>query len=218
MSDQLHEIKKQHWDSYKSALIEIVENNTNVLVNEDIKLLFKKPPLDSMDTISSKYLSVARKNNVVLNFDNLKEIINNYREYLLKICEKIKKCRLNYLFLKINDFKYIDDNSVIKFNKKDFININRDIKKIVKQQMKDGFDKYLLKYFDKIVDSKIENDTKKNILNEITKYVNGNYQKQLLENLDIKILVKDTILINACKEQNDRYIFALNNSRLFDSL
>ena len=218
MANQLLDIKNQHKDSYKKSLIEIIENNTNVLVNEDIKLLFKKPPLDSMDTISSKFLNVAKKNKVVLNFDDLKEIVNNYREYLLKICEKIKNCRLNYFFLKINNFKFIDDSSVIKINKKDFININKEIKKIVKEQMRNGFNKYILKNFDKIVDNNIENDIKNIILNEITKYINGNYQKQLLENLDIKILVKDTILINACKEQNERYLFTLNNSRLLNSL
>ena len=40
--------------------------------------------------------------------------------------------------------------------------------------------------------------------------------KQLLENIDIKILVKDTTLINSSKEQAERYLFTINNSRLFD--
>ena len=39
---------------------------------------------------------------------------------------------------------------------------------------------------------------------------------QLLENIDFKILVKDTILINSFKEQSDRYLFTLENSRIFE--
>ena len=36
------------------------------------------------------------------------------------------------------------------------------------------------------------------------------------ENIDIKILVKDTTLINGVKEQSERYLFTLENSRLFN--
>ena len=48
----------------------------------------------------------------------------------------------------------------------------------------------------------------------MTKYLKKNYLSQLLENIDIKILVKDTTLINSTKEQSERYLFTLNNSRL----
>ena len=40
----------------------------------------------------------------------------------------------------------------------------------------------------------------------------------MLENIDIKILVKDTTLINGAKEQAERYLFTLNNSRLLNDL
>ena len=66
--------------------------------------------------------------------------------------------------------------------------------------------------FDKDVDSAI----KKRIITDVTKYINNNYLKQLLENIDFKILVKDTILTNSIKEQGERYLFTLENSRLFD--
>ena len=61
-------------------------------------------------------------------------------------------------------------------------------------------------------------DIKKKIVTEVTKFVNGSYQKQLLENVDFKVLVKDTILMNGTKEQNERYLFTLNNSRIFSDL
>ena len=55
-------------------------------------------------------------------------------------------------------------------------------------------------------------------MDDISKYVKGNYQKQLMENFDIKILVKDTTLINGTKEQGERYLFTLNHSHLFQDL
>ena len=56
----------------------------------------------------------------------------------------------------------------------------------------------------------------KKINDDIVKVLNGSYQRQLLENADIKILVKDTTLINGVKEQSERYLFTLENSRLFN--
>ena len=66
MEDTLKKFKEQHLENYKSAILEIITNNTNVLVDEDIMSLVKKPPLDSMDVIKSKFLDVAKKNKVVL--------------------------------------------------------------------------------------------------------------------------------------------------------
>ena len=41
------------------------------------------------------------------------------------------------------------------------------------------------------------------------------YPKQILENIELKILVKDTTLINGIKEQGERYLFTNNNSYIF---
>ena len=60
----VEELKKQHFDSYKATLLTIIENNTNILVNEDIKSLIKKPPLDSMDVLKNKFLDLSKKNKI----------------------------------------------------------------------------------------------------------------------------------------------------------
>ena len=54
---------------------------------------------------------------------------------------------------------------------------------------------------------------------EIEKYFGskGIYQKTLMENVDFKLLVKNTILINGIKEQTERYTFTLNNSRILNN-
>ena len=66
MNETIEELKKNHIKNYKNALIENVKNNTNVLVDEDIMSLLKKPPLDSMDVIKSKFLDLAKKNKIIL--------------------------------------------------------------------------------------------------------------------------------------------------------
>lgn len=214
MTDQYKEIMKQHVESYKNSILEIVNINTNVLVNEDIKSLLKKPPLDSMDVINSKFLSVAKKYQIILNTNELLTMLDKYRNYLLDCCEVIKRERLNFLNNKINDFDYKDDNNYIKINKKDFSIINKSIKKIIKNQLTEGYKLYIFDNIYKLFESKVDKSVQDKIVSDITKYIKNNYQKQILESLDIKILVKDTILINSCKEQTDRFIFTINNSRL----
>lgn len=55
-----NDLRMQHFNSYKLAIIENIKNNTDVLI-DDITLLLKKPPLDSMDIICTKFLDLAKK-------------------------------------------------------------------------------------------------------------------------------------------------------------
>ena len=158
MDDTLKNLKEQHFNNYKKAILEIVKNNSNVLVDEDIMSLFRKPPLDSMDLIKSKCLDLAKKNKLVIDVTSLDNMLDKYRTNLFELCDCIKKTRILELENVINKF-----------------------------------------------------------YEELKKYLNNSYQKQLLENVDFKILVKDTILTNNIKEQGERHIFTLNNSRIFKS-
>ena len=47
--NELEKLMQQHVENYKNAVLEIVNNNTNSLIDNDIIFLIKKPPLDSMD-------------------------------------------------------------------------------------------------------------------------------------------------------------------------
>ena len=217
MNDSLKQLKKQHIDNYKNAIIDIITNNTNVLVNEDIMSLLRRPPLDSMDLIKSKFLDLAKKNSTILNTEELSNLLDNYRDKLMKEMASIKVIRIKELTKSIDDIKY-EDNDVFKLNKKDFVKVDRDIKKILKDQLNDSFDKYILKNIDKVFSSDIDSNVKNNIVSNITKFINGPYQRQLLENFDIKVLVKDTTLINNIKEHNERYLFTINNSRILNDL
>lgn len=217
--DELKKLKKQHIDNYKNSVVDIINNNTNILVDEDISSLIKTPPLDSMDFLKKKILSYAKKNRIILNTDSLNKLLESYRLNILKCCSTIKKIRKDGLMIKVNKASFEKDYDIIKVNKKDFVVINRAIKKSLKEQLYLSFQNCLLNKINSIFPKDIDSDIKKSIVDDLTKYVKSTYQKQLIENVDIKILVKDTILMNNVKEQSERYLFTLKNSRLLnDSL
>ena len=209
------DIRNQHIVNYKNTIIEVIKNNTNSLVDDDIMSLIRKPPLDSMDLIQSKFLSMAKKNKIVLNSEELNEKIDKYRKDILKLSKELKEIRINELSDKVNAVK-LKDNEIIKINKKDFNAINRIIKKTIKEQVIKSLEEEILAKIEQIFPKNVDSSLKEKIIKDMTKYLKKNYLNQLLENIDIKILVKDTTLINSTKELAERYIFSLNNSRLLN--
>lgn len=215
MVDQLEEFRKQHQENYKKAIIDIIGNNTDVLVDEDIMSLLRKPPLDSMDLIKAKYLAVAKKNKIVLDTVKLDKMLDGYRSEVSSFCPEVKDIRKKMLQNIVSKFDFSKDTEVMKFNKKDFLEINKQLKRLIKNQLQLAVDEKIIKKVDTVFASEVDLKTKKKIVDEVTKFLKGNYQKQLLENIDFKILVKDTTLMNGVKEHGERYLFTINNSRIF---
>ena len=213
----MNDLLKQHEDSYRKAIIDNIKNNTDVLVDQDIVSLLKKPPLDSMDLIRTKFLDLAKKNKIVLNTEKLSVILDNYRKYLLDCCDEIKSIRVLELCSKVEKEK-LNNNDVIKINKKDFININKKIKKLLKDKLINGYNVCISEKINSIFMEDTDINIKNKITEDMSKFINGTYQKQILENFDIKIMVKDTTLMNGTKEQGERYLFTLNNSRLLNEI
>ena len=213
--EQIKEFKKQHIKTYKNAIIENIKNNTKSLVNDDIKSLIVKPPLDSMDSIKNKFLSVAKKDKIVLNTEELSKILDDYRKCLNKVLVDIEKERISVLSKKVEEYSFDSSDDVVVFYKKDFININKFIKKTVKNQLLIALEIVNKKIY-KVFSKDVEDSVKDKFTQEVVKYLKSNYQKQLLDNLDIKVLVKDTTLINGIKESTDHYVFTLNNSKLLN--
>lgn len=212
----VEKFKSDHITNYRKALVEIIVNNTNALFDEDISSLLKKPPLDSMDVIKTKFLDLAKKNKIVLNADILTKMLDNYREKCLKLCGKLKDLRVEELTKKVNDFVLEKDTDTIKLVKKDFTAIDKKIRNEFKNMIKDSFEIEIFSKIEKLFSESVDEQLIKKITNDVTKFINNNYQKQLLENIDFKILVKDTILISSFKEQGERYLFTLENSRIFN--
>ena len=89
------------------------------------------------------------------------------------------------------------------------------MKKIIKDSIFSSFEKCVLNDINSIFVKDTDIDICNKIKDEVTKYVKSSYQKQLFENIDIKILVKDTTLINSIKELSERHQFTMSHSRLF---
>ncbi len=217
--NELEKLMQQHVENYKKAVLEIVNNNTNSLIDNDIIFLIKKPPLDSMDQIKTKFLALAKKEKIILDTNNLDKMICNFRKDVIHKLETIKKIRIDEITAIINSINIHEENQVIKITKKELSSINKIIKKNVKQIIDESVQKNILDNICNIFTNDVGNDKEQKISKEIFKFLDkrGIYQKQLLENIDFKILVKDTTLINGLKEQAERYVFTKNNSRLFNS-
>lgn len=217
--NELEKLMQQHVENYKKAVLEIVNNNTNSLIDNDIIFLIKKPPLDSMDQIKTKFLALAKKEKIILDTNNLDKMICNFRKDVIHKLETIKKIRIDEITTIINSININEENQVIKITKKELSSINKIIKKNVKQIIDESVQKNILDNICNIFTNDVGNDKEQKISKEIFKFLDkrGIYQKQLLENIDFKILVKDTTLINGLKEQAERYVFTKNNSRLFNS-
>ena len=214
--NEVEELKRQHLNTYKNATKEIVNNNTKSLVEGDIISLVKKPPLDSMDLIKSKLISLAKKEKIVLNTSELENLISNYRNYLEKTLLNLIEIRKEDLLVKIDSFEPTRESEIIKIQKKDLDAINKKIKVELKKILEDSYEKELFDDLDKIYGVDTENSLKENINKTFKKFMKSTYQKQLNENISIKILVKDRTLMSGIMEQGERYLFTKSNSHLFD--
>ena len=206
-------LKKQHFDNYKNAMIENIKKNTSTLVDEDIMLLLKKPPLETMDLIKVKFLDISKKNKSIINTKSLDEIVENYRNNLIQCLKEIKVIREKELTEKVDKYVYLNDNNVFKLTKKDFVSINKKNKNLLKQSLLSALDQEIFTKMDNVFKEEDE-DLKKKMFDEIVKYLKGTYQRQILNSVEFKEIVKDTTLINSIREQGERYLFTLRNSRL----
>ena len=93
--DSVEELKHQHFINYKKAIIEIINNNTEALFEEDIKLLFKQPPLDSMDLLKTKIIFLAKNEDAVIDNNQLKKMLDEYRYDIYLLIDKFKEKRKN---------------------------------------------------------------------------------------------------------------------------
>lgn len=214
--DTLEKFRQQHLSNYKNAVIDLVKNNTDALIDNDIMSLIKSPPLDSMDVIKSKLLSLAKKEKVILDSNKMTLVLNNFRDVVMSDFQKMKKIRNDYLIKKINGFKPVRETEVIKIMKKDLDSINKEIKKSVKLSLNNNINNKLLIEIVDIYDQSIDEKVKESIIKLFSKYMKTTYIKQLNENISIKILVKDRTLLSLVAEQGERYLFTKANSHIFD--
>ena len=205
------DILKQHKQILMTAGLELATNNTNSLIEDDIINGVIEVPLEAMDTVKQRVLNIAKHNNLILNSDKFNEVLISYKEELKKEFRNIFKKRIKLIednYSKFDDDKPMD---LVKNLKKELVKFNKEVKKEEKQVLTSLVKEKLVSNLDLIV--KDDNTTFKK---DATKFLQTTYVKQILETVDMKILVKDTILLNSLKEQIERFVFTMENSHLFD--
>lgn len=214
--NDMEQIKKQHLNTYKNATKEIVINNTKALVENDIISLIKKPPLDSMDIIKTKLISLAKKEKIILSTEKLDTLIKNYRDFLEDKLLSLRKIREDYLIKKIDEFVPERETEIIKIQKKELDSINKILKQDLKKILDLSQTEILFNNLDTIYEDGIDEEIKSRINKAFTKFMKSTYQKQLNESIAIKTMVKDRTLLSGILEQGERYLFTKSNSHLFD--
>lgn len=214
--ETIEDFKKKHIENYKNAVTEILKNNTTALFEDDILSLLKKPPLDSMDIIRCKFLELAKKHKTIIQTEALDKILNDYRQKIITFIPSWKKIRIEDLEKIIVSFSPKKETDIIKFNKKDFVPINRKLKKEIKSDVADTIDKKIVKNVNQLFTDDIDEKEANTLASEMIKFVQSAYLKQLLESVDFKVIVKDTTLINGVREQGEHFLFTKMNSYLLN--
>lgn len=209
MIDDKEVVIKQHQENYKNIILDIINNNTNTLVKEDLMSLVVRPPLDSMDVIKTKFISLAKKNKIILDIGKLEVILDDYRYNISKDYLKIIEFRVKNLE-KLMKKTNVSEGEEYKFLKKELNVIDKHIKDKIKIKLNECTDKYLISSIKELLNNVTDNVYNK-FSSEMIKYINKEYTKNILESIDVKLLVKDTTLINNVKESGDRFKLTLNS-------
>ena len=84
------ELLEQHLSIYLNSIEELIKNNSYSLVEDDLLPLFKKPPLETMDTIKQKMLSLGKHYHVIINTEQLDRALEEYRNSMQKKIKSLK--------------------------------------------------------------------------------------------------------------------------------
>lgn len=212
----IEELEQQHLETYKNALLELIQNNTETLITEDIASLLKQPPLDSMDLVKSKLVNLSKCFGVILNTEVLNQVLNDYRSMLLSSFARIGEERISRFSKMVKEFQPAKQTDIIKFPKKEFATVNKKIKKEAKEKLTVS-NQVLLEEIPNLFKEDTDSQDKGKVVDAMRKYLTGSYTKELLENMELKMVIKDTTLMNSTLEQGERYLFTRSNSHLFDT-
>lgn len=206
------ELLEQHLSIYLNSIEELIKNNSYSLVEDDLLPLFKKPPLETMDNIKQKMLSLGKHYHVIINTEQLDKSLEIYRNSMQKKIRSLKKYREDYLIKDIRQKAKDTKDGTFKILKKDLASLDRNLKKEIKVEIESDMQKLI----DNIPNFFQTNEIADKLQKDATKYFKTTYPRNLMETVDMKVIVKNTILINGVNEQTEHFIFAKQNSHFFD--
>ena len=202
------DILLQHKNILLRGLEELSSNNTSSLINDDIVKGVISPPLDAMDDIKNRIIKIAKHNELILDNKEFVKMLDDYKDKVTKTVNSIYLKRnvvIKDTLLKIDVNKPLD---ILKSLKKDLNKFNKETKKIIKSEV--------LVDIKDILINKVKTFGNLQFEKEVSKYLESIYLKKLNETIEMKVLIKDTILINSIKEQLERFVYTKENSHLFD--
>ena len=207
------DLLQQHKEIYYGSIQELITNNTKAFVEDDLIPFFEEPPLETMDQIKQRLLSLAKDYSLILNTKYLDQVLKEYRKKMQEEVKHIGKIREEQLKKELDKMKANEKEEIFRLLKKDFVKLNKKLKKEYKQELLKNIQQTL---GENIKELFIEEELPEKLKLEVTTFFNKSYPNQLIDSYSMKILVKDTILMNAIKEQTARFLFTKANSHLFD--
>ena len=126
----------------------------------------------------------------------------------------MKEIRNKPLIDRIVDFTPERETETIEVDTTSLNSVNKKMKQQLKKDILNCNDIILSKSINSIYKDNEDALTKDKIY---LKFMNSTYQKQLIETMTVKIMVKDRTLINGVIEQGERYLFTKSNSHIFDN-
>jgi len=217
MEKRASDYKLQHLNSYKHAILELIQNNTNRFVQDDVIPLFSRPPLDSMDVIKVKFLSLAKEHQFILDTEVLEKLLDQYRSHMLKQIESLADMRKEEYQNIVSSFQDEKKNATIHLSSKKVKEVSKefihDFQKMLETSVKDLLLSKCSSCISKTKSSSISS-LEETVYQECRLFFEEKYVKQMISTLSLKLSFRDHVLINAIKEQTDRYLFTKKNSYL----
>lgn len=205
----LKEIEEQHFAQYKEAVKLMIRDNNRRLIEEDILPFFEEPPLDSMDMMKQKFLSVAKEENLILNWEIYSSLVCQFRVAMKEIVPTIFSFREQQLIAMIEVQEDLSKTTVLKISQQDYKKVDKKLRNDFSKQLLFNINRYLITHLTSLVD-----DVSR--LESLSLYLKGRYIETILTLLDSKLALKNNLLRNNLKEQSHRYLFTKKNSHLFD--
>ena len=179
------ELLEQHLSIYLNSIEELIKNNSYSLVEDDLLPLFKKPPLETMDTIKQKMLSLGKHYYVIINTEQLDRALEEYRNSMQKKIKSLKKYREDYLIKDIRQKSKDTKDGTFRILKKDLTYLDKNLKKEIKNEIENDMQKLIDNIPNFFQIEEMEDKLKK----DATKYFKTTYPRNLMETIDMKVIV-----------------------------
>lgn len=211
MKENYKEIIKQHFNNYRAAIIDTIEDNSKLFI-EDVLPLFQEPPLSSMDQLKSKILEEAKRKKMVLPYEQIDTIVQEFRTDMVKEVTSVGTFRKEQYKKWAEDIK--EDTSLTREEMQIFCGkVQNEVDNLFKERLKTSIDNDLSK-IEKVVDNTSRQEESMEMCKDLTNFFSGRYSDNLMKSFHSKLVLKDQTLSSRLIEHDERYRFTKEHSHL----